>query len=95
MPKENLIGKPGGGFFILEHVMTWEILCIFIMMVGEMQRRHRGVHRKFAKKRKQFGAPIGANQYIAGQDRRHEDRRRDLAQAPLRHGAARSPAAAA
>lgn len=65
VPKENLIGKQGGGFFILEHVMTWEILCIFIMMVGEMQHRFE-VCRKFARTRKQFGAPIGTNQYIAG-----------------------------
>jgi len=65
VPKENLIGKPGGSFFMLETVMTWEILCIFIMMVGEMQRRHEECIR-FAKKRSQFGAPIGTNQYIAG-----------------------------
>jgi alkylation response protein AidB-like acyl-CoA dehydrogenase len=65
VPKENLIGKQGGGFFILEHVMTWEILCIFIMMVGEMQHRLEAC-RKFARTRKQFGAPIGTNQYIAG-----------------------------
>jgi alkylation response protein AidB-like acyl-CoA dehydrogenase len=65
VPKENLIGKPGGGFFILEHVMGWEILCIFIMMVGEMQRRMEECIR-FAKKRTQFGAPIASNQYIAG-----------------------------
>ena len=85
VPKENLIGKPGGAFFMLEHVMTWEILCIFIMMVGEMQRRLEQCI-DFAKKRTQFGAPIGSNQYIAGKIVDHEDRRRDLAQAPLRHG---------
>ncbi len=65
VPKANLVGKPGGGFFILEHVMTWEILAIFIMMVGEMQSRHERC-LKFAKTRKQFGKPIGVNQYIAG-----------------------------
>jgi alkylation response protein AidB-like acyl-CoA dehydrogenase len=65
IPKENLIGKQGGGFFILEHVMTWEILSIFIMMVGEMQHRFEAC-RKFARTRKQFGAPIGTNQYVAG-----------------------------
>ena len=31
--------SPAPGFFILEHVMNWEILCIFMMMVGEMQER--------------------------------------------------------
>jgi alkylation response protein AidB-like acyl-CoA dehydrogenase len=60
-----MLGKSGAGFFILEHVMTWEILCIFIMMVGEMQyRMERCID--FAKKRVAFGQPIGKNQYIAG-----------------------------
>jgi alkylation response protein AidB-like acyl-CoA dehydrogenase len=65
VPKENMIGKPGGAFFLLEHVMSWEILCIFVMMVGEMQRRMERCI-KYAKQREQFGAPIGSNQYIAG-----------------------------
>ncbi|MBA2298687.1 MAG: acyl-CoA dehydrogenase family protein, partial [Actinobacteria bacterium] len=65
IPKENLIGKQGGGFFILEHVMTWEILGIFTMMVGEMQNRLE-MCINFAKKRQQFGEPIGANQFISG-----------------------------
>ncbi len=65
VPKENLIGKPGAGFFILEHVMTWEILAIFIMMVGEMQHRlERCI--EYAKTRTQFGQAIGTNQYVAG-----------------------------
>jgi alkylation response protein AidB-like acyl-CoA dehydrogenase len=65
VPKENIIGKPGAGFFILEHVMTWEILCIFIMMVGEMQHRMERCIQ-YAKSRTQFGSPIASNQYIAG-----------------------------
>lgn len=65
VPASNVLGKVGAGFFILEHVMTWEILCIFVMMVGEMQRRmERCID--FAKTRHAFGQPIGANQYIAG-----------------------------
>jgi alkylation response protein AidB-like acyl-CoA dehydrogenase len=45
--------------------MSWEILCIFMMMVGEMQHRlERCI--AYAKTRKQFGVPIGSNQYIAG-----------------------------
>ncbi|MDQ1614417.1 MAG: hypothetical protein QOJ60_356 [Actinomycetota bacterium] len=65
VPKDCLIGKIGGGFFILEHVMTWEILCIFSMMVGEMEHRYETC-RKFARTRRQFGEPIAANQYIQG-----------------------------
>ena len=65
VPKENIVGKPGAGFFILEHVMNYEILCIFMMMVGEMQERMERCI-KWAKTRQAFGAPIGSNQYIAG-----------------------------
>ncbi len=65
VPKENMLGKPGAGFFILEHVMNWEILCIFMMMVGEMQARMESCI-DYVKKRSAFGAAIGSNQYIAG-----------------------------
>jgi alkylation response protein AidB-like acyl-CoA dehydrogenase len=65
VPKENLLGRPGAGFFILEHVMNYEILCIFMMMVGEMQERMERCI-KWAKTRQSFGRPIGTNQYIAG-----------------------------
>ena len=65
VPSDNILGKPGSGFFILEHVMNYEILCIFMMMVGEMQERmDRCI--KYAKERQAFGRPIGSNQYIAG-----------------------------
>src|SRR6202035_5618121 len=65
VPARNIVGKPGAGFFILEHVMNWEILCIFTMMVGEMQER---MERCIAhvKKRTAFGVPIASNQYVAG-----------------------------
>jgi len=65
VPASNIVGKPGAGFFILEHVMNWEILCIFVMMAGEMQER---MERCIAhvKKRTAFGAPIASNQYVAG-----------------------------
>ncbi len=65
VPKENMLGKPGAGFFILEHVMNYEILCIFMMMVGEMQERMERCI-KWAKTRQAFGQSIGSNQYVAG-----------------------------
>ena len=65
IPASNMLGKSGAGFFILEHVMTWEILGIFIMMVGEMQQRLE-TSIKYAKRRKQFGKPISTNQYVQG-----------------------------
>jgi alkylation response protein AidB-like acyl-CoA dehydrogenase len=65
VPSANIIGKPGAGFFILEHVMNYEILCIFMMMAGEMQERlERCI--KWAKTRRAFERPIGSNQYVAG-----------------------------
>jgi alkylation response protein AidB-like acyl-CoA dehydrogenase len=65
VPRENMLGKPGAGFFILEHVMNYEILCIFMMMAGEMQERMERCI-KWAKSRQAFGQSIGSNQYVAG-----------------------------
>ncbi len=65
VPKANIVGRPGQGFFILEHIMNWEILCIFVMMVGEMQERMERCIA-YAKSRQAFGQPIGTNQYVAG-----------------------------
>ena len=45
--------------------MNWEILGIFMMMVGEMQRADGGLHR-LREEAQAFGAPIGSNQYVAG-----------------------------
>ena len=65
VPASNIVGKPGASFFVLEHVMNWEILCIFIMMAGEMQERMERCIAH-AKKRTAFGVPIASNQYVAG-----------------------------
>ena len=94
VPKENLIGKPGGGFFILEHVMTWEILCIFIMMVGEMQHRLEQCI-DFAKTAQAVRRADRVEPVHRRQDRRHEDRRRDLAASTSTTPPSGSPASAA
>ncbi len=87
VPASNIVGKPGAGFFILEHVMNWEILCIFIMMAGEMQER---MERCIAhvKKRTAFGVPIASNQYVAGKIVDQKIGIETVAQTPLRHRSA-------
>ncbi|WP_117208847.1 acyl-CoA dehydrogenase family protein [Allorhizocola rhizosphaerae] len=64
VPAANLIGRPGTGFLIIDHVMTWEILCSFIVTVGRMQQRlDRCIAH--ARERVQFGQPIASFQSIS------------------------------
>jgi alkylation response protein AidB-like acyl-CoA dehydrogenase len=64
VPSENVLGRAGGGFLILEHVMVWEILCLFVMTVGDMQHRLERC-LQHARTRRQFGEPIGSFQAVA------------------------------
>ncbi|MEV6985863.1 acyl-CoA dehydrogenase family protein [Sphaerisporangium sp. NPDC051017] len=64
VPAANVVGSPGAGFLIMDHVMKWEILCSFIVNVGEMQHRLERC-AGYARTRTQFGRPIGAYQSIA------------------------------
>ncbi|MEV0375466.1 acyl-CoA dehydrogenase family protein [Streptomyces sp. NPDC050636] len=64
VPKENVIGRVGTGFLVLDHVMKWEILCCFIVATGEMQRRLESCV-EYARERTAFGKPIGEFQSVA------------------------------
>lgn len=61
---EQLLGKVGMGFAILDYVMKWEVLCVFACQVGEMKRRLAQCLQQ-AKTRIQFGEPIGKNQAVS------------------------------
>jgi alkylation response protein AidB-like acyl-CoA dehydrogenase len=64
VPADHVIGRVGGGFLVLDHVMKHEILCSFIVNVGEMQWRLEQC-LDYARSRTAFGKKIGSFQAIA------------------------------
>ncbi len=64
VPASNVVGSPGAGFLILDHVMKWEILCSFVINVGEMQHRLERC-ADYARTRVQFGQKIGSFQSVS------------------------------
>ncbi len=64
VPRSHMVGSLGAGFLILDAVMKWEILCGFVVNLGEMQHRlDRCV--EYARTRRQFGEHIGSYQSIS------------------------------
>jgi len=60
----QVLGKAGNGFSIFNYVMNWEILCSFIINVGEMERLLTKCIN-YSKSRKQYGEPIAKFQAIS------------------------------
>lgn len=59
-----VLGRVGGGFLVLDHVMKREILMSFTVSLGEMvHRTNRCI--SYAKERKAFGNPISSYQAIS------------------------------
>jgi alkylation response protein AidB-like acyl-CoA dehydrogenase len=64
VPVENRLGKEGNGAAIFEDAIEWERSCILASLLGGMERQlERCI--EYAKRRKQFGRPIGKYQSIA------------------------------
>lgn len=64
IPATQMLGRAGGGFLILEHVLAWEVFCVFATILGEMEHRlTRCVTH--ATTRQQFGSRLSSFQSIS------------------------------
>lgn len=64
VPDENILGKPGLGFSILNHSLEYDRCTILASTLGTMQRQLE-TSIAYVKSRKQFGAPIATQQSVA------------------------------
>lgn len=64
VPDDQVLGKEGLGFAILDYVMKWEILLSFGINLGEMRRRLEKCI-DYARTRRQFGQQIGSFQAVS------------------------------
>ncbi|WP_236243605.1 MULTISPECIES: acyl-CoA dehydrogenase family protein [unclassified Streptomyces] len=64
VPVSQRVGQEGTGFLILDHVMKREVLFGFSITLGEMTRRLEETIA-YARKRHQFGQPIGSYQAVS------------------------------
>ncbi|MER7179423.1 acyl-CoA dehydrogenase family protein [Streptomyces hyaluromycini] len=64
VPASNVIGRPGSGFWVFDYVMKREILCSFVINIGEMQHRlERTI--EYARTRRQAAGPISSHQAVS------------------------------
>jgi len=64
LSREQILGKEGQGFSIFNYVMKWEVLCSFVINVGEMEQLLTKCI-EYSKSRKQYGEPICKYQAIS------------------------------
>lgn len=64
VPQENLLGKEGNGFSIMNHTLEYDRCCILASQLGAMDRQLKSTIA-YAKKRKQFGQAIGHFQSVS------------------------------
>lgn len=64
VPEENRLGPEGSGVSLSTSFLEWERCCILASQLGAMERQLEECI-KFAKKREQFGQPIGKFQAVA------------------------------
>lgn len=65
VPRGALVGTLGQGSHVFQHALTWERSMLAGFHLGVMRRQFL-TSLEYAKERRQFGRPIGANQYVAG-----------------------------
>ncbi len=64
LSRAQLLGKEGQGFSIFNYVMKWEVLCSFVINIGEMEHLLAKCI-EYSKSRKQYGEPICKFQAIS------------------------------
>jgi alkylation response protein AidB-like acyl-CoA dehydrogenase len=65
VPAEQRLGQEGSGTAIFTHAMEWERALILASAVGAMERQLETCIQ-YARRRHQFGQPIGKFQLVAG-----------------------------
>ncbi|WNG46030.1 acyl-CoA dehydrogenase family protein [Archangium minus] len=63
--RSAMVGSVGQGASVFQHALTWERSMLAGFHLGVMRRQFLAA-LEYAKERRQFGRPIGANQYVAG-----------------------------
>jgi alkylation response protein AidB-like acyl-CoA dehydrogenase len=64
VPADRVVGEVGGGAACFQCAMEWERGCILAMHLGRMRRQIERA-TDYARRRRQFGRPIGSFQSIA------------------------------